>query len=115
MSAFGNNFRKNEVENVHKLDVLRNICNGLSEQHHEDALQLWTAELGNIRYFLSADRKFMRAVGQNNKLRLHCQLLSPADLLDALGIAERDSWPFDPDRLYFTNGRPAPAHWSPQS
>ena len=101
-----NELPEHELTNLRRLNVLKDICANLSKKHFDDAIHLWHAELGQMQYFLSADCKFITAVRQKKNLSLHCQLVSPAELLDALCIVERDPWPFDPEQLYTLDGRP---------
>jgi len=99
--------RQDKGGNAARLHVLRSICDGLSENHFDDVLHLWSAEIEGMQYFLTVDGKFVNALKQNKTCRLQCRLVTPTDLLEGMGITGRDPWPFEPGRLYTPNGHPS--------
>jgi hypothetical protein len=93
-TIFWNKLPASEQENLLKLGQFKTLCRSLAEKHYPDAFHLWTAETNHLDYFLTMDRKFPRALSSNRKLDCRCKAVSPEDLLNALGILDRDPYPY---------------------
>lgn len=94
------------LENLRNVKKFRELCKGLSEKQYPDAFHLWTAEANGADYFLTIDRKFTRLMTTNNKAELPCSPLSPSQLLDQLGIHERDPFEYAEGVFYSLSGKP---------
>jgi len=94
-----------EKRNLDNIDRFRMICRPLSENQYGDAFHLWTSETNELSYFLTADRKFLRAATNQKKTALPCRPITPSVLLDELGIKERDPLPFEYGCRYLLSGR----------
>lgn len=88
-------FTSYELANIANLRRFREMCVGLAEKQYRDALHLWTAEVAGLDYFLTVDRRFVRAMRESRKLELPCKPLSPAELLLALDVVDRDPLPLE--------------------
>lgn len=84
-----------EINNLMGLGRYRELCRGLGEGQYLDAFHLWSAELHKISHFLTVDKKFIRAITTNKKLKSTCLPISPSDLLDLLDVVDRDPFPYD--------------------
>jgi len=89
-----------ERSNLKSLDRFKELCRPLAEKHLRDAFHLWTGEVNGLSYFLTLDRKFVRAAAQNKEDALPCQPIAPSDLLDTLGVRQRDPLPLEYGRRY---------------
>jgi len=81
------------IGNLRKVERYRSLCSGLSERQYADAFHLWTAEVNGLDYFLTMDRKFIRAMTESSRLSLPCKPIPPSVLLDVLGVRDRDPFP----------------------
>jgi hypothetical protein len=86
-------FSEFERRNLRNLARFREICSKLTENHHPDAFHLWTAEVNAVDYFVLADQKFINAMTMTSRITLRTKLVSPRELLQDLGIVERDPMP----------------------
>lgn len=94
-------FTPQEVTNLRNLDRFRYLCKNLSHDQCRDAFHLWTAEVNGLDYFLTVDTKFIRALTMRGKKPdLPCLPVTPSDLLDIMGVTERDPLPFVSGRFY---------------
>lgn len=91
---------------LQNLPRYREICSSLVPAQYVDALHLWTGELNSIDVFLTMDRTFRNALGNNRKIVLRCTPLGPCELLDKLEVTDRDPLPFEYGRRYLLNGVP---------
>lgn len=89
------------VANLRNIKRFKALCKGLSENQYPDAFHLWTAELNGADCFLTIDKKFIQVMTKTNQTELPCLPLSPSQLLDQLGIDERD--PFEHREGVFYN------------
>ena len=94
------------IKNLRNVDRYRTLCSGLAERQYPDAFHLWTAEVNGLDYFLTTDRKFIRAMTESSKLSLPCEPISPCILLEALGISDRDPFPHPENATIDIFGRP---------
>lgn len=78
------------LANLRNVDRYRNLCAGLSERQYPDAFHLWTAEVNGAKYFLTTDRKFIRALTQSKNIELPCAPVGPERLLEVLSVKARD-------------------------
>ncbi len=85
---------------------LAEICRTLPKRQYADAFHLWSAEVAELDYFLTADFKFMNGVRRDKKLELNCRIIAPSELLDNLGIESREPLPYEYGKLYPLFGRP---------
>jgi len=88
------------LNNLRGVQRFRDLCRGLAEKQYPDAFHLWTAEVNEIDYFLTADGKFIRAMTETKRLNLPCMPLSPSNLLDVLKIDERDPFEYEPNQFF---------------
>jgi hypothetical protein len=95
-----------ERRNLQAVDRLKAICRPLPDKHYGDGFHLWTGEANGLSYFLTTDRKFVRPVTNQGKRTLPCQPIYPSELLDDLGIKERDPLPYEYGRRYTLGGQP---------
>lgn len=94
------------LQNLLKVQRFRKLCEGLSEKQYPDAFHLWSAEVNGMDSFLTTDGKFIRALTETKRLTLPCMPLSPSQLLDHLGIVERDSFEHKEGQFYNLFGNP---------
>jgi hypothetical protein len=73
-------FSEFERKNLESLDRFREICSGLNEKHYPDAFHLWTAEVNDLDFFLTADKKFINAITET-RIALTTRPVSPCDFL----------------------------------
>lgn len=92
--------------NLRGVQRFRDLCGGISEKQYPDAFHLWTAEVNGAELFLTTDRKFIRAITQTKNLKLPCEPLSPSELLEKLGVKERDSFNYSEGQFYNIFGVP---------
>jgi len=93
-------------KNLSDVDRLRELCTGLAEKQFPDAFHLWTAETHGLEYFLTVDRKFINAMTQSKNTPLHTYPCTPAELLNVLGVVDRDPFPFKEGVFYDVGGNP---------
>lgn len=93
-------FPKFERDNLANVQRFRDICDGLSERQFPDAFHLWTGEVNDLHFFVTTDRKFIRAMRDTKRIELLCNPISPEELLDEMMIEVRDPFPFEPDQFY---------------
>jgi hypothetical protein len=74
-------FSEFERKNFESLDRFREICSGLNEKHYPDAFHLWTAEVNDLNYFLTADKKFIKAMTETSRIALTTRPIAPSDFL----------------------------------
>lgn len=91
--------------NLRNVERFRELCKGLSEKQYPDAFHLWTAEVNGADCFLTIDKKFIRVMTETNKAKMPCPPLSPSQLLDELGIHERDPIEYVEGAFYDIFGR----------
>ena len=94
------------LNNLRGVKRFREICKGLAEKQYPDAFHLWTAEVNDIEYFLTTDKKFIRAMTETKRINLPCRPLSPSDLLDMLEIKERDPFEYEENQFFNLFGKP---------
>lgn len=100
-ATFREHITPQEAANLGNLGRFRELCKGLSPDQCRDAFHLWTAEVNGLDYFLTVDTKFIRALTMRGKKPdLPCLPVTPSDLLDIMGVTERDPLPFVPGRFY---------------
>jgi hypothetical protein len=97
---------ESEIYNLRQVKRFRELCRGLSEGQYPDAFHLWTGEANKLDYFLTTDRKFIRAMTETKKIVLPCRPISPEALLAELGVTERDPLPFKLGQFYTVGGKP---------
>ncbi|MFC1672592.1 hypothetical protein ACFL12_00420 [Pseudomonadota bacterium] len=97
-------FPEFELTNIRHLERFRALCRGLGKKQYPDAFHLWTGEVNGVDYFLTTDKKFIRAMTESKNVDLPCKPISPEVLLKELGITERDEYPFDVDQFYSIDG-----------
>jgi len=83
-----------EQETLLHLQQFKSLCRHLPEKHYPDAFHLWTAEANRLDYFLMLDRKFPNALKGKRDLGFRCRPVSPDELLNSMGISERDPYPY---------------------
>ena len=71
-----------------------------TERHWPDALHLWTAETHGAGYFLTMDQKFINALTKTARIDLPTKPARPSELLDHLGIQDRDPLPAEGFNFY---------------
>jgi hypothetical protein len=86
-------FTEFERQNIMLLNRFKDLCRALDETHYPDAFHLWTADVNGLDFFLTADRKFINVINQTSRSPLKAKPIAPADLLDYLGIKEREPMP----------------------
>lgn len=79
--------------NLVNLIKFKDLCGPLTKNHFADAFHLWTAEVNNLDFFLTIDKKFSNAVRQNRSLDFHCAPAAPELLVQAFGISQLDPMP----------------------
>jgi hypothetical protein len=79
--AFRSMFSDVELRNLESLNRFKEICAGLSELHYPDALHLWTAEVNDLDFFLTTDKKFFRAITETTRIVKTTQPIFPSDFL----------------------------------
>lgn len=94
------------LNNLRRVQRFRDLCNGLAEKQYPDAFHLWTAEVNGIEYFLTTDKKFIRAMTETKRLSLPCRPLSPSDLLYLLEIEDRDPFEYEENQFFNVLGKP---------
>jgi|SRR5579862_2650217 len=77
-----------ERRNLESLGRFRELCDNLDETHYPDALHLWTAEVNNLNFFLTADKKFINAMTETNQVALTTR---PICLYDFLHLVKKES------------------------
>lgn len=95
------------LNNLKGVKRFRELCNGLAEKQYPDAFHLWTAEVNDADYFLTIDRKFIRAMTETKHIHLPCKPISPSQLLSLLEIDERDKFEHREGRFYDIFGKPS--------
>lgn len=93
------------VANLRNVKRFGELCKGLSEKQYPDAFHLWTAEVNGADCFLTIDKKFIRVMTETNRSELPCPPLSPSQLLNQLGIDERDPLEYMEGAFYDISGR----------
>lgn len=86
-------FSELEKKNLHALDRFRAMCNSLQETHYPDAFHLWTAEVNNLDYFLTIDKKFINAMTMTSKALGRAKPIAPRDLATELSVDVLDPMP----------------------
>ena len=87
--------------NLHDLGRFHELIDALPyEKHWPDALHLWTAETHGAEYFLTLDQKFINALTMTARINLPTKPARPSQLLDDLGIQDRDPLPAEALKFY---------------
>ena len=73
-----------ERRNLESLRRFTELCANLDETHYPDALHLWTAEVNNLKFFLTADKKFINAMTETSQVALTTRPICPYDFLHVL-------------------------------
>ena len=73
-----------ERRNLESLGRFSELCANLDETHYLDALHLWTAEVNNLKFFLTADKKFINVMTETSQVALTTRPISPYDFLQML-------------------------------
>ena len=73
-----------ERRNLESLRRFTELCANLDETHYPDALHLWTAEVNNLNFFLTADKKFINAMTETSQVALTTRPICPYDFLHVL-------------------------------
>ncbi len=95
---------KEVIKNVNSLPNFHELCRVLQkEAQYVDAFHLWSAEMCNIDYFLTADRKFINAIKNAN---CSCQAILPSQLLEVLNINIREPFKYQHNVFYNICGQP---------
>lgn len=95
-----------EINNLRKVERFRELCRGRGEHQYPDAFYLWTGEVNGLNYFLTTDRKFIRAMTQSTRTPLPCVPISPEDFLTKMNVSDRDPIPFEVGQFYTISGIP---------
>lgn len=93
------------MANLRNVKRFSELCKGLSEKQYPDAFHLWTAEVNGADFFLTIDKKFIHVMTETNRVDLPCPPLSPSQLLNQLGIDERDPIEYMEGVFYDISGR----------
>ncbi|AVI64401.1 hypothetical protein CKQ84_00080 [Shewanella sp. WE21] len=102
-----NNFEKLGLsaemqKNLRNISRYHELCHVLQkEEQFVDAFHLWSAEVNDIEYFLTTDQKFMNAI--KNAVG-SCQPILPTQLLNKLGVSEKEPFSFELDVFYGIGG-----------
>ncbi len=83
-----------EKDNLSRLDVFKELCRGLTENHYADAFHLWTGEANGLDFFVMVEKRFINAVRGTSRSRLRCEPVTPEELLQGLGVRKLDPMPF---------------------
>jgi hypothetical protein len=83
-TKFLSKFSDFERRNLKSLGRFVELCAGLEETHHPDALHLWTAEVNNLDFFLTSDKKFINVMTMTSQVALTTRPICPSDLLSML-------------------------------
>lgn len=94
------------LNNLGRVQRFRDLCIGLSEKQYPDAFHLWSAEVNGMDLFLTTDLKFIRALTETKKISLPCMPLPPSQLLEQLGITEREPFKYEEGQFYNVFGQP---------
>lgn len=87
-------------QNIANLSRFRELCANLTtSDHHRDAFHLWTAEVNGLDYFVTADKRFINVMTKSKRVDLPTPPISPAELLERLGVRELDPLPLDDRRF----------------
>jgi len=87
-------------QNIENLGRFRELCKYLdTDDHIRDAFHLWTAEVNNLDYFLTVDKKFINKMTQSTPLSLPTPPITPADLVEKLGIGILDALPLSDQKF----------------
>lgn len=90
-----------EQSNLRSLARFREISQNLPAKHYADAYHLWTAEVNNLGYFLTMDKKFINFMTQTVRCKLPCVPITPRDLVAGMGITELDPLPIDDSEFHY--------------
>lgn len=77
----------------------RALCINAPAKHYPDLFHWWTAEHAGCGYFVTMDRKLVNFATRQCAGILHCKPVRPSELLQGLGVGERDPMPFDQGHL----------------
>lgn len=87
--------------NLRELGRFHELIDALPyEKHWPDALHLWTAETHGAGYFLTLDQKFINALTMTARVDLPTRPARPSQLLDDLGVQDRDPLPAEHLKFY---------------
>lgn len=87
-------------QNIENLGRFRELCKYLdTDDHIRDAFHLWTAEVNNLNYFLTVDKKFINKMTRSTPLSLSTPPITPAELVKKLGIRILDPLPLSDQRF----------------
>jgi hypothetical protein len=70
-----------ERRNLETLDRFKELCANLNKKHYFDAFHLWTAEVNNLAFFLTADKTFINAMTNTSRVTLPTRPIFPSDFL----------------------------------
>lgn len=89
-------------KNLRNISRYHELCHVLQKgEQFVDAFHLWSAEVNDIKYFLTTDRKFRNAI--QNAVG-SCQPIYPTQLLNKLGVTEKEPFSFELDVFYGIGG-----------
>jgi hypothetical protein len=90
-----------EQSNLRNLARFREISQHIPAKHYADAYHLWTAEVNDLGYFLTMDKKFINFMAQTVRCKLPCVPITPRDLVAGMGITELDPLPIDDSEFHY--------------
>ncbi|QIZ75754.1 hypothetical protein [Ferrimonas lipolytica] len=91
------------LRNIRNVSRYQEMCKKLQKtEQYIDAFHLWTAEINDIEYFVTADRKFINAI---NKLDCKCQPILPSELLTQMNLEASEPFQFKENVFYGIGGQ----------
>lgn len=95
-----------EIRNLKGLHVLKTMCQNVEKKHYGDIFHIWAGHTNNIDWFLTTDFKLKNAVASRSSDFPTCYPITPSELLEKIGISERDPMPYEFGKRYTLQGIP---------
>lgn len=95
------------LNNLRQVERFRELCKGLAKKQYPDAFHLWSAEVNEMEYFLTTDRKFIQVMTETKNINLPCKPVSPSDFLNILRVKDLEPFEFKPNQFYNIFGKPS--------
>jgi hypothetical protein len=90
---------ESSIRGLRDVATFQKLCRHSEAEHFPDLFHWWTAEHAGCTYFLTMERRLRNVAKNECRNVLQCKVVWPEEMLDQLGIAERDPMPIEEDQV----------------
>lgn len=89
---------------LREVDILKDICRGMSFEHYDDAFHFWAAEHADLDFYITFDNRFRNSLSKQ-KIKTKASTVSVIEFLSEIGVKFFDQMPVDFGATYDFSGR----------